>query len=130
MPYPSIDEPGIEVSLSKLRIIENLLEEHQIRLNSLDLVFTQCSQHPANRLIARWCPGHEFRDQGIVINGDRPSLVDPAIVPDSRTGWSVVVSGHAQVVADDPNVPVTAWARSDADHVVRIEAEVVTGRKL
>ena len=45
-------------------------------------------------------------------------------------GWSVVVSGHAEVVADRPEVPVAAWARSDAHHVVRINGEVVTGRKL
>jgi nitroimidazol reductase NimA-like FMN-containing flavoprotein (pyridoxamine 5'-phosphate oxidase superfamily) len=45
-------------------------------------------------------------------------------------GWSVVVSGHAQVAADRPDVPVAAWARADADHVVRIEGELVTGRRL
>jgi nitroimidazol reductase NimA-like FMN-containing flavoprotein (pyridoxamine 5'-phosphate oxidase superfamily) len=45
-------------------------------------------------------------------------------------GWSVVVSGHAHVAADRPDVPVAAWARADADHVVRVDGEVVTGRRL
>jgi nitroimidazol reductase NimA-like FMN-containing flavoprotein (pyridoxamine 5'-phosphate oxidase superfamily) len=81
-------------------------------------------------------------DSGVYFRTGPGALLDAAIAGDIvsveadevdlawHSGWSVVVSGHAQVVADDPNVPVTAWARSDADHVVRIEAEVVTGRKL
>jgi nitroimidazol reductase NimA-like FMN-containing flavoprotein (pyridoxamine 5'-phosphate oxidase superfamily) len=45
-------------------------------------------------------------------------------------GWSVVVTGRAQVAADRPDVPVAAWAREDAEHVVRIDGAVVAGRRL
>jgi hypothetical protein len=47
-----------------------------------------------------------------------------------HTGWSVVVSGRSEVTAERPGIPVAAWAREDADHVVRIRGEVVTGRRL
>lgn len=42
--------------------------------------------------------------------------------------WSVVVTGKAEVVADRSDLPVKAWARTDAAHLVRVEAELVTGR--
>lgn len=47
-----------------------------------------------------------------------------------HTGWSVLVTGRAEVAADRDDLPVTAWARGDADHLVRIEAELVTGRRI
>jgi uncharacterized protein len=72
----------------------------------------------------------------------RGALLDAAIAGDVLTveadevdrvwhrGWSVVVSGHAHVAAERPDVPVAAWARHDADHVVRIDGDVVSGRRL
>ena len=45
-------------------------------------------------------------------------------------GWSVLVSGRAEVVANRPEVPVAAWGRPGADHLVRVPGEVVTGRRL
>jgi nitroimidazol reductase NimA-like FMN-containing flavoprotein (pyridoxamine 5'-phosphate oxidase superfamily) len=45
-------------------------------------------------------------------------------------GWSVLVTGRAEVAADRPDLPVAAWGRPDADHLIRIPAEVVTGRRL
>ena len=45
-------------------------------------------------------------------------------------GWSVLVTGRAEVAADRDDVPVSAWARADADHLVRIDAELVTGRRI
>jgi uncharacterized protein len=47
-----------------------------------------------------------------------------------HSGWSVLVTGRAQVAADRDDLPLSAWARHDADHLVRIDAELVTGRKL
>lgn len=47
----------------------------------------------------------------------------------SHTGWSVVVTGRAEVVADR-DLPVVSWGRSDADHLVRVTGELVTGRRL
>jgi nitroimidazol reductase NimA-like FMN-containing flavoprotein (pyridoxamine 5'-phosphate oxidase superfamily) len=48
----------------------------------------------------------------------------------THAGWSVLVSGRAEVVANRDDVPVAAWGRTDADHLVRVPAEVVTGRRL
>jgi nitroimidazol reductase NimA-like FMN-containing flavoprotein (pyridoxamine 5'-phosphate oxidase superfamily) len=64
------------------------------------------------------------------IAGDVLSMEADEVDRAWHRGWSVVVSGHAQVAADRPDVPVAAWARDDADHVVRIDGEVVTGRRL
>lgn len=48
----------------------------------------------------------------------------------SHTGWSVVVTGRAEVAADRDDIPVVAWRGGDASHLVRVPAEVVTGRRL
>ncbi len=48
----------------------------------------------------------------------------------SHSGWSVVVTGRAEIAADRDDVPVTSWGRPDADHLVRVPAELVTGRRL
>ena len=45
-------------------------------------------------------------------------------------GWSVLVTGRAQVAADRDDLPVSPWARPDADHLVRIDGELVTGRRI
>jgi nitroimidazol reductase NimA-like FMN-containing flavoprotein (pyridoxamine 5'-phosphate oxidase superfamily) len=47
-----------------------------------------------------------------------------------HTGWSVLVTGRAQVAADREDLPVSAWARDDADHLVRIDGELVSGRRI
>ncbi len=51
--------------------------------------------------------------------------------PMHRTGWSVVVEGHADClhVADDP-VEVETWAPGDRSFVVRLTATSLTGRRI
>ena len=57
----------------------------------------------------------------------------------SRSGWSVMVRGAAREVtsADDPwaspghdAAPVIPWAPGQRDHLVRIVADDVTGRRI
>jgi nitroimidazol reductase NimA-like FMN-containing flavoprotein (pyridoxamine 5'-phosphate oxidase superfamily) len=48
----------------------------------------------------------------------------------AHSGWSVLVTGRAEIAADRPDLPVMAWGRPDADHLVRVKAELVTGRRL
>lgn len=48
----------------------------------------------------------------------------------NHTGWSVVVTGTAEVAADRDDLPVVAWRGGEADHLVRVAADVVTGRRL
>lgn len=48
----------------------------------------------------------------------------------NHTGWSVVVTGRAEVSPDRPDIPVQAWRGGDAKHLVRVPTELVTGRRL
>jgi nitroimidazol reductase NimA-like FMN-containing flavoprotein (pyridoxamine 5'-phosphate oxidase superfamily) len=56
--------------------------------------------------------------------------------PDTCTGWSVVVVGHAEIVNDIDELVALAepadrpWAPGRTAHVIRIRAERVTGRRL
>jgi uncharacterized protein len=55
----------------------------------------------------------------------------------SGTGWSVLIVGRASVVTDllppeeawTPD-PLSRWAGNRSPHVVRIEPEIVTGRRI
>jgi nitroimidazol reductase NimA-like FMN-containing flavoprotein (pyridoxamine 5'-phosphate oxidase superfamily) len=58
-----------------------------------------------------------------------------AIDPDTRTGWSVVVTGMAQVVADADDIAryerlLDPWVDGRMDCVIRIPADLVSGYQL
>ena len=58
-----------------------------------------------------------------------------AIDPETRTGWSVVVTGVAQVVTDPAELLryqglLDPWVDGERNSVVRIPAELVTGYEL
>ncbi|EXG79741.1 pyridoxamine 5'-phosphate oxidase family protein [Cryptosporangium arvum] len=54
----------------------------------------------------------------------------------SRTGWSVTVVGRVSEVTDEAErariraLPLQSWTSDERDHVLRISAERVTGRRL
>ncbi len=54
----------------------------------------------------------------------------------TRSGWSVVVVGHAAVIRDIDRLVALAgpgsqpWAPGRTNHVIRIKAERVTGRRI
>jgi nitroimidazol reductase NimA-like FMN-containing flavoprotein (pyridoxamine 5'-phosphate oxidase superfamily) len=48
----------------------------------------------------------------------------------THAGWSVVATGRAEVAAERDDLPVRSWGRPDASHLVRVPAELVTGRRL
>lgn len=54
----------------------------------------------------------------------------------TRSGWSVVVVGHASVIRDIDRLVALAgphsqpWAPGRTNHVIRIKAERVTGRRI
>jgi nitroimidazol reductase NimA-like FMN-containing flavoprotein (pyridoxamine 5'-phosphate oxidase superfamily) len=57
------------------------------------------------------------------------------IDPETRTGWSVVVTGVAQVVTDERDLDryqdlLAPWVDGDRNSVVRIPADMVTGYEL
>jgi nitroimidazol reductase NimA-like FMN-containing flavoprotein (pyridoxamine 5'-phosphate oxidase superfamily) len=49
-----------------------------------------------------------------------------------RVGWSVLVRGHAQALADDAlaELPIEPWAPGERPAVVRIVPTQITGRRL
>ncbi|GGS28478.1 pyridoxamine 5'-phosphate oxidase family protein [Actinokineospora fastidiosa] len=56
--------------------------------------------------------------------------------PDLRSGWSVTVVGHAELITDVDELLLLSgtwlrpWVDGRRDHFVRISAEKVTGRRL
>lgn len=59
--------------------------------------------------------------------------------PARRTGWSVVIHGHAEEITAyaSPDLlrrvraqPPTPWARGERPHLVRIVATTITGRRI
>ncbi|MER6663934.1 pyridoxamine 5'-phosphate oxidase family protein [Amycolatopsis japonica] len=56
--------------------------------------------------------------------------------PDLRTGWSVTVVGHANLITDVAELVdvsgtwLEPWVDGRRDHFIRIEVEKVTGRRL
>jgi nitroimidazol reductase NimA-like FMN-containing flavoprotein (pyridoxamine 5'-phosphate oxidase superfamily) len=67
--------------------------------------------------------------------GQRFSFEGDDIEPALRTGWSVLVTGHASEVSDPQEAArlaqlVHPWARDERPNVVRLHAEQVTGRRL
>ncbi|HLV73453.1 nitroimidazol reductase NimA-like FMN-containing flavoprotein (pyridoxamine 5'-phosphate oxidase superfamily) [Actinomadura hallensis] len=55
---------------------------------------------------------------------------------EKRTGWSVVVVGHARHVSDPADaaaleaLPLRTWAPGERDHFIRIRPELFTGRRI
>jgi nitroimidazol reductase NimA-like FMN-containing flavoprotein (pyridoxamine 5'-phosphate oxidase superfamily) len=68
--------------------------------------------------------------------GDVVAFEADHIDPDSQTGWSVLVVGHASVVNDVERLVAVLdfehrpWVRGRAAHVIQIATERVTGRRL
>ncbi len=57
------------------------------------------------------------------------------IDPVARTGWSVTVIGHVHEITDPFErerlmAALTPWAPGDRDNLLRVAAEVVTGRRI
>lgn len=54
----------------------------------------------------------------------------------TRSGWSVIVTGRAKLVRDERDLvrlhqlPLTPWAGGDRSEFIRIESEIVSGRRV
>jgi nitroimidazol reductase NimA-like FMN-containing flavoprotein (pyridoxamine 5'-phosphate oxidase superfamily) len=64
------------------------------------------------------------------LNGDILSVEADEVDRFAHAGWSVVVTGRAEVAGERHDIPVRAWGRADADHLVRVAGSIVTGRRL
>ncbi|MFB9833182.1 pyridoxamine 5'-phosphate oxidase family protein [Actinoallomurus acaciae] len=55
---------------------------------------------------------------------------------DISSGWSVVIIGHARVVAEDGEIsrlrtlPLTPWSTTEPTHYIAITPELISGRRL
>jgi nitroimidazol reductase NimA-like FMN-containing flavoprotein (pyridoxamine 5'-phosphate oxidase superfamily) len=62
--------------------------------------------------------------------------VDGGFDEQNHTGWSVVVHGHARAITDPDEkvrlqqLPLDPWAPGAKTHFVRIEAGVISGRRI
>jgi nitroimidazol reductase NimA-like FMN-containing flavoprotein (pyridoxamine 5'-phosphate oxidase superfamily) len=56
--------------------------------------------------------------------------------PDIAKGWSVVIIGHARVIAEDGesprlrNLPLNPWPDGERTHYIAITPELISGRRL
>ncbi len=106
------------------------------------LVFTEGALpavHPVNFLIdgddvvIRTGPGAKL---AAAARGDVLAFEVDEIDRESRSGWSVLVVGHASLVVDiDENVALAEpvyrpWVNGRREHLIRIAGERITGRRL
>jgi uncharacterized protein len=87
----------------------------------------------AEQVLFRTAPGSKLdaavRNQQVVFEIDS---ADPMY----HTGWSVIVSGRAEEITDPErraeidHLPLRPWAAGAKDHIVAVNAERVTGRRI
>jgi uncharacterized protein len=86
-----------------------------------------------NSIIVRTGPGSKL---DAARRGDLIAFEADRVDPDSRTGWSVLVVGRAEVVNDIEQLVAVLdsahrpWVRGRGAHVLRITAQRITGRRL
>jgi nitroimidazol reductase NimA-like FMN-containing flavoprotein (pyridoxamine 5'-phosphate oxidase superfamily) len=70
------------------------------------------------------------------VNGAVAAFEADDIDAATRSGWSVVVVGHASLIRDIDQLVALAgperrpWVRGRTDHVIRIKTERITGRRI
>jgi nitroimidazol reductase NimA-like FMN-containing flavoprotein (pyridoxamine 5'-phosphate oxidase superfamily) len=70
------------------------------------------------------------------VNGNVVAFEADETDASTRSGWSVVVLGHASLVRDIDQLVALAgprsqpWVPGRSDHVIRIKSERITGRRL
>ena len=84
-------------------------------------------------IVFRTAPGSKLTSA--VRNGHVAFEIDGAD-PMAHTGWSVIVTGHAEEVTDPAELariaelPLRPWADGEKSHVVRIPTDHVSGRRI
>ena len=106
------------------------------------IAFTECALpaiHPVNftvdgtDVIIRTSGGGKL---AAAVTGAVVAFEADEVDTTTRSGWSVVVIGHAAVIYDIDRLVALAepsdlpWVLGRSDHVIRIKAERVTGRRL
>lgn len=86
-----------------------------------------------DRLLFRTSAGSKF---GAAVAAEQVAFEIDGIDDDQRVGWSVVVTGRSEVLADEPELDryelrrLRPWARAPKDHWVAVGLHVVSGRRI
>lgn len=84
-------------------------------------------------VVFRSAPGSKL---SMALMGARVAFEVDDADPETGAGWSVLVVGAASEVREQRtlravhNLPLHAWAGGERDHVIRIAAERMTGRRV
>ena len=116
-----------------------LMERHPAGVGRIALAGPRPSIFPVNfaidrgSIVFRTDPGSKFhaalQDAFVAFEVDW-------VEPSWQLGWSVVVRGQAHVISDSDELaharclPLMPWAEGDKEHFVKIDATLVSGRRL
>jgi nitroimidazol reductase NimA-like FMN-containing flavoprotein (pyridoxamine 5'-phosphate oxidase superfamily) len=73
---------------------------------------------------------------GTALRGEPVAFEVDGLDQADKTGWSVVVRGHAELVTDPAvlaalaEAPLQPWAPGDKPHYVRIQPRLISGRRI
>lgn len=87
----------------------------------------------AETVVFRTDPGSKF---GAALRNVPVAFEIDGIDQEQRTGWSVLVRGHAAEVVDSNQIdelrktPLVPWAPGDRSQYVQISPELMTGRRI
>ena len=91
----TIKVAGIDAGGDKIRVLENCAEEREIRLDAPNKILVQGPAHALNGSMSIGCVSNELRQHRIVIERNGPSLVDAAILTNTRSRWLVQSSNFS-----------------------------------
>lgn len=116
-----------------------LMERHPAGVGRIALPGPRPNIFPVNfaidgkSIVFRTDPGSKFH---AAVEDSYVAFEVDWVEPSWQLGWSVVVRGQTHVI-DDPEerararrLPLMPWAAGDKEHFVKIECELVSGRRL
>ena len=116
-----------------------LMERHPAGLGRVALAGPRPAIFPVNyavddgSIVFRTDPGSKFH---AAVNDSYVAFEVDWVEPTWQLGWSVVVRGQAHVITDPDELhrarglPLLPWAEGDKEHFVRIDAKLISGRRL
>src|SRR5262249_45835005 len=85
----SLQVMDVRPALLKRRVVEDLLVERHVRLDTLDDHFRECVLHPRDRRFTTFAVRNDLADERIVVRWHVVSRVDVTVDPHSRAARCV-----------------------------------------
>ena len=116
-----------------------LMERHPAGLGRVALAGPRPTIFPINyaidngSIVFRTDPGSKFH---AAVHDSYVAFEVDWVEPTWQLGWSVVVRGQAHVITDPDELrrarglPLLPWADGNKEHFVRIDAKLISGRRL